>query len=206
MVTVLCKAATSIILLLEACTLSGKTPYIICQPPLYSTTEFGPSVTFKDRFYCILIVTCNILSTNAAIHPAGPQSGDIRLFGDTRNGHGAVQIYTITNSWQGICPDSSWTSSDAEAICQDLGYQDGTTGSPVDINGGPGGQISLRQLYDADCEIHPASSRSADRITAGVCSVRIQSSPDDCLAPEGRFATVQCGKLNFCYDMGIDTE
>ena len=107
----------------------------------------------------------------------------------------------MTNGWQGICPDGSWTSSDAEAICQDLGYQDGTTSSPVDINGGRGGQISLRQLYDADCAIHPASS--ADRITAGVCSVRVQNSPDDYLVPEGIFATVQCGKLNFCFDMRL---
>jgi hypothetical protein len=83
-------------------------------------------------------------------------------------------------------------------ICQDLGYQDGSTGTPVDINGGPGSQISLRRLYDADCPIRPL--RSADRITAGVCSFRVQSSPDDCLVPEGRFATVQCRKLNFCFN------
>ena len=80
-------------------------------------------------------------------------------------------------------------------VCRYLGYQHGNIGNPVDTTSGPGGQVSQRQLYDADCPIRPA--RSADGITAGVCSFRIQSSPDDCSIPEGRFATVQCSKLKF---------
>ena len=131
-----------------------------------------------------------------AAHPSGPQSGDIRLFGDTRNGHGAVQIYTITVGWQGICPDGSWTNSDEITICRDLGYQHGSTGNPVDAVGGPGGQVSPHQLHDANCLIR--LGRSADGITTGVCSFRVQSSSDDCTVPDGRFAAVRCSKLNNC--------
>ena len=136
-------------------------------------------------------------SITTAVHPGGPQPGDIRLFGDSRNGHGAVQIYTVTNGWQGICPDSSWTSSDAVTICQDLGYQYGNTGDPVGTSSGPGGQVSPRRLYDADCPIHPG--RSAEGIIAGVCSFRVQGAPDDCSVPEGRFAAVRCSKLIFFF-------
>ena len=118
------------------------------------------------------------------------------MFGDTTNGHGAVQIYTLTNGWNGICPDSFWTDSDAVTICQHLGYHDGTIGDPVDTISGPGGEVSSRQLYDANCSIHPGKSSADGSITAGVCSFRVQSSPDDCTAPGGMFATVRCGKLN----------
>lgn len=80
-------------------------------------------------------------------------------------------------------------------ICQDLGYRHGSTGNPVDTPNGPGGQTSPRQLYDADCPNRPVTL--ANGIMAGVCSFRVQSSPGDCSVPEGRFAAVQCSKLNF---------
>ena len=125
----------------------------------------------------------------AVVHPGGVQLGDIRLFGDTRNGHGAVQIYSITLGWQGICPDSSWTDSDAVTICQDLGYDSGSVATSVDDVTGPGGQVPTRLLYDAKC---PGISN--DDIRARVCSFRVQRSPSDCTAPEGRFAALQCGE------------
>ena len=131
-------------------------------------------------------ITCSV------VHPGGAQAGDIRLFGDFRNGHGAVQIYSITLGWQGICPDDSWTDSDAATICRDLGYDGGSVADPVDTDSGPGGLVPTRQLYDAKCP-----GINTDDIRAGVCSFRIQrlNSPLDCVAPEGRFAAVQCSKL-----------
>ena len=84
-------------------------------------------------------------------------------------------------------------------ICQDLGYQQGNTGNPVDTTSGPAGQVSPRQLYDADCQTRPGRSADGTGITAGVCSFRLQDSPDDCSVPEGRFAAVQCSKLNICF-------
>ena len=111
----------------------------------------------------------------------------------TRNGHSAVQIYAVTLSWQGICPDNSWTDSDAATICRDLGYDDGSVATPVDVTeGGPGGQVPTCQIYDAKCP-----GIDTDDVRAGVCSFRIQHSNSltDCIAAEGRFATVQCSKL-----------
>ena len=131
--------------------------------------------------------------SHTVVHPSnGPQSGDIRLFGDVRDGHGAVQIYTVTLGWQGICPDNSWTDSDAATICEDLGYQSGSIATPVAVVSGPNGQSS-RQLYGANC---PGSS--TDDVTTGVCSFRIQGSRTNCAFPEGTFAAVQCSKLLKC--------
>lgn len=126
----------------------------------------------------------------AVVHLGGIQSGDIRLFGDFRNGRGAVQIYSITLGWQGICPDNSWTDSDAATICRDLGYDGGSVALPIVTDSGPGGQTSARQLYEANCP----GINAAD-IRAGVCSFRIQRTSvlRDCIAPEG-FAAVQCSK------------
>ena len=128
------------------------------------------------------------------VHPGnGPQSGDIRLFGDVRDGHGAVQIYTVTLGWQGICPDSSWTNSDAAIVCQDLGYQSGSIATPVSVVSGPSGLPSSRQLYGANCP-----GRSTDDVMTGVCSFRVQGSRGNCAFPEGTFAAVQCSKLQEC--------
>ena len=123
-------------------------------------------------------------------HPAGPLSGDVRLFGDTRNGHGAVQIFTITLGWQGICPDGSWTNSDASVICQQLGYDRGSVATPVEAVRGPGNNPVSRDLYDAKCP-----GRSADEVTTDLCSFRLESTVTRCAEPEGRFAAVQCSKL-----------
>ena len=134
------------------------------------------------------------------VHPNGLQSGDIRLFGDTRNGHGAVQIFTITQGWQGICPDGSWTNSDAATICRDLGYNGGSVATPIDAVSGPGGALVTRNLYDATCP-----GRSAHDITVGVCSFRVQGSPANCASPDGRFAAVQCSKLPWQSPLELDT-
>lgn len=123
-------------------------------------------------------------------HPAGPQSGDVRLFGDTRNGHGAVQIFTITLGWQGICPDGFWTNSDASVICQQLGYHSGSVATPVEAVRGPGNDPLSRSLYDAKCP-----GRSVDEVTTNLCSFRLESTVARCAEPEGRFAAVQCSKL-----------
>lgn len=52
------------------------------------------------------------------------REGDVRLKGSVANGRGAVEIYTRLG-WSSICPDSSWTSTDAAVICQNLGYESG---------------------------------------------------------------------------------
>ena len=127
------------------------------------------------------------------VHPTGLQSGDIRLFGDTRNGHGAVQIYTVTQGWQGICPDGFWTDSDASTICQQLGYDGGSVATPIDALHGPGGEPLSRNLFDAKC---PGSS--TDDVTTELCSFRIQSSTARCVSPEGKFAALQCSKFPNC--------
>lgn len=133
------------------------------------------------------------------VHPAESQSGDVRLFGDTRNGHGAVQIFTVTLGWQGICPDGSWTNGDASTICQHLGYDSGSVATPVDAVHGPGGERVTRSLYDAKCP-----GISADEITTELCTFRIESSVARCAAPEGRFAAVQCSKLNVSVAYGYN--
>ena len=125
------------------------------------------------------------------VHPAEPQSGDIRLFGDTRNGHGAVQIFTLTLGWQGICPDGSWNNRDASTICRHLGYDSGSVATPVVAVRGPHGEPVFRGLYDAKCP-----GISSDEITTELCSFKIENSVPRCAAPEGRFAAVQCSKLN----------
>ena len=123
------------------------------------------------------------------IHTGGPQGGDIRLFGDVADGRGAVSIYstTLAVGWQGICPDSSWTNSDANTICQDLGYQGGAIAAPLHASVGPGGLSLPRLLYNTSCP-----SSSSDLISAGVCSFSLQQSPSDCTAPEGTFAALSC--------------
>ena len=115
----------------------------------------------------------------------------MRLFGDTRNGHGAVQIFTITLRWQGICPDNSWTDSDAATICQHLGYAGGFVATPIDAVRGPDSDsVPLsRNLYDAKCP-----GTSADEITTELCTFRVESSVTRCAAPEGRLAALQCSK------------
>ena len=112
--------------------------------------------------------------------------GDIRLFGDARNGYGAVEIYSSTRGWLGICPDSFWTDSDAVAVCQHLGYSGGSISDPVFVSSGSSNRIPPRMLYAASC---PAAGGD---ISFGVCSFRI--SPQ-CASAEGRFAAIQCSKL-----------
>ena len=125
------------------------------------------------------------------VHPAGVQSGDIRLFGDTRNGRGAVQIYTVSQGWQGICPDSSWTNSDAATICQDLGYQDGSVAAPVFSSVVPGGQSPSRLIYDVSC---PSGGSGRDSIFN--CPFNLGSGDtSNCDSNPGLYAAVQCSKF-----------
>ena len=126
--------------------------------------------------------------------PGGLQSGDIRLFGDVRNGYGAVEIYSLSRGWQGICPDSFWSNTDAATVCQDLGYQSGTIADPVfalrtTSNNRIPPRIPPRNLYAASC---PATV--TNQLSLGVCSFQIQSLASDCESSEGMFAAVQCSK------------
>ena len=86
------------------------------------------------------------------VHPGGNKPGDIRLFGDVKNGHGAVSIYASnSDGWVSICPDDSWTDSVATIFCRELGYQNGFIAPPIHAGTGPGGEVPLRRLYDASC-------------------------------------------------------
>ena len=69
--------------------------------------------------------SCARVHTHTAVHTAGPQHGDIRLFADSDNGQGAVEFYHSSFGWTGICPDSSWGTSDATVACRQLGYETG---------------------------------------------------------------------------------
>ena len=63
--------------------------------------------------------------THTAVHTVSPQYGDIRLFADSDNGEGAVEFYHRNFGWTGICPDSSWGTSEARVACRQLGYETG---------------------------------------------------------------------------------
>ena len=132
------------------------------------------------------------LSPVIAVHTGGVESGDIRLFGDTRNGRGAVSVFSSTLGWLTICPDSSWTDGDAAAICRDLGYQSGTIVPPLRPVSGPGGQFPPRVLYASSC---PPNTGNSLHVAIGVCSFLIESSSSSCSLPEGMFAAVACSKL-----------
>ena len=121
------------------------------------------------------------------VHPAGEQSGDIRLFGDPRNGYGAVEIYSTVGGWLGICPDSSWTNSDAVTICQDLGYASGTVAAPITAINTLTNRAPSSQLYAANCPPRVGASMSL-----GVCSFESDSSASACLS--NQFAAVNCSK------------
>ena len=123
--------------------------------------------------------------TSTDVHLPGPQSGDIRLFGDPRDGYGAVEIYSIVAGWWGICPDFTWTDSDASAICQDLGYANGSIIAPIIVSS------SFRtnfQLYSPSC---PPSS--GDPLTLGVCSFQTAPSSSN-VCTSNRFAALRCSK------------
>ena len=119
------------------------------------------------------------------------QSGDIRLFGDVRNGYGAVEIYSLSRGWQGICPDRFWSNSDAATVCRDLGYQSGTILSPVFALRTLNTRIPPRTLYAARC---PATATVTGELPLGVCSFQIQRLTSDCASSEGVFAAVNCSK------------
>ena len=61
----------------------------------------------------------------AEVHIAGPQLGDVRLFGDVESGRGAIEMFTSLG-WTGICPDD-WSNTNARIVCQNLGYRAGAT-------------------------------------------------------------------------------
>ena len=137
-------------------------------------------------FYIFLVSLAHISYSD--VHPEGVQQGDIRLFGDVRNGYGAVQIYTTTHGWTGICPDRTWTSGYPSAICRDLGYSGGTVVDPVLTTTGPGGQNLSRLIYEMSC---PSGSDSLDE-----CSYMLNDDKSAvCSSPDGLFAAVECGEF-----------
>ena len=76
---------------------------------------------------CTRTLTLTCTHTHIAVHTVGPQHGDIRLFADSDNGEGAVEFYHSSFGWTGICPDSSWGTSEATVACRQLGYETGRT-------------------------------------------------------------------------------
>ena len=129
---------------------------------------------------------CVNFHTCTDVHQTGPESGDIRLFGDTRNGYGAVEIYSSRLSWQGICPDSSWTDSDAATICQDLGYENGIVIPPITVISTSTNRVPSALLRSANCP-----GRSVDPLTLGVCSFQIAPTFSSC-RQNGSFASLKC--------------
>ena len=127
------------------------------------------------------------------VHPAGVQSGDIRLFGDVRNGYGGVEYHSLLSGWSGICPDSFWNDSDAAAVCQYLGYTSGSVANPVTILSDSSKRIPRRVHSAARCV-------TTNSVTSGVCTFNRGSS---CTSPEGRFAAVQCSKFNYVYMFAV---
>ena len=139
--------------------------------------QFFPAIQSQNFIMALLIFI--------DVHPAGQQTGDTRLFGDPRNGYGAVEIYSSRAGWRGICPDFTWTDSDATTICQDLGYASGSIIAPITVSS------SFRttvQLYSPSC---PPSS--GDLVTLGVCSFQTAPSSTS-VCTSNRFAALRCSK------------
>ena len=133
------------------------------------------------------------------VHFGGVQSGDIRLFGSSRDFSGAVQIYS-SYGWQAICPDSSWTNRDADTICQDLGYAGGVVISPISTSRGPGGEPVSRRLYNAAC---PGELGRRNRF--GVCSFSVgTTNTSNCAQPQGQYASLNCSKCQFLQNFQIE--
>ncbi len=76
----------------------------------------------------IWLLAYSCLFSSLALHTLSgaltQQEGDVRLKGLPNNGRGVVEIFTHVG-WSTICPDSSWTLSDANFVCQALGYESG---------------------------------------------------------------------------------
>ena len=60
-------------------------------------------------------------------HTPERRQQDIRLVGDTANGHGVVELFDTIYRWVTICPSASvWGAVEANASCVQLGYESGT--------------------------------------------------------------------------------
>ena len=93
--------------------------YIVCLPgPITYSGEYG-STTLNPVLSTLF--NCTLAEVHLGVNT---QEGDVRLKGSVVNGVGAVEIFTRLG-WATICPDSSWTSSDARTICRNLGYESG---------------------------------------------------------------------------------
>ena len=90
---------------------------LLCAGLRQSPTQVSISLSFFSLSH-------THMNTLTDIHPAGEQVGDLRLYGDTGDGQGAVEIFT-TFGWSSICPDG-FDSSDAVVICQQFGYDTGS--------------------------------------------------------------------------------
>ena len=162
-------------------------------PPLHTHTHTHTTRTVihthTHTLTNITTILTLLLTLNIDVHPPGVQPGDIRLFGDVRNGYGAVQVYTSLHGWQGICPDSTWSSGYPSAICRDLGYRSGSVADPVFADVVPGGESPSRLLYEMSC---PSGSDSVEE-----CSFMLGGDDtSNCNSPVGLYAAVECGEFN----------
>jgi len=113
------------------------------------------------------------------VHTVGPQHGDIRLFADSDNGQGAVEFYHSSFGWTGICPDSSWGTSDATVACRQLGYE---TGRAVTYGSISSSVIGQQRLSNFVCN-------EATDIKLNNCTF---STSTRCSRSSDLFAGIQC--------------
>ena len=72
--------------------------------------------------YCCKSVISYSIELKTSLHavPGSYREGDIRLVEGQYNWEGRVEIY-VSRTWSTI-NDNSWTNSDAEVVCRQLGH------------------------------------------------------------------------------------
>ena len=73
-----------------------------------------------SRQVCCIFFSCTNNNTLVFTADEAYRKGDIRLVGGSYNWEGRVEIYW-TGTW-GTISDTSWSDSDAEVVCRQLGH------------------------------------------------------------------------------------